>query len=109
MRHGGSEKYNAVIVGGSIGALVAATYLARAKASVAVFDAGEHFGGDARTLEFVPGFRAPLFSQSAFALDGRAVRELRLTAYGLEFAQLNMKLAALGPGGKHMVLPGESF
>jgi phytoene dehydrogenase-like protein len=108
-RHGGSEKYNAVIVGGSIGALVAAAYLARAKARVALFDAGEHFGGDARTLEFAPGFRAPLLSHTAFAIDGRAVRELRLTAYGLEFAQANMKLVALGPGGKHVVLPGESF
>lgn len=109
MRHSGSERYNAVIVGGSIGALVAAVYLARAKARVALFDAHEGFGGDARTLEFAPGFRAPLLSHTAFAVDGRAVRDLRLTTYGLEFVQANMKLVALGLGGKHVVLPGESF
>ena len=109
MRHGGSEKYNAVIVGGNIGGLIAAAYLARAKARVAVFEAGENFGADARTLEFAPGYRAPLYSQTAFALDGRAVRELRLAAHGFEFAQLNMKLVALGPAGQHLILPCESF
>ena len=109
IRLGGGEKYDAVIIGGSIGALVAATYLARAKARVAVFDAGEHFGGDARTIEFAPGFRASLGSHTAFALDGQAVRELRLQAYGLEFAQDNMTFVALGPRGKHVVLPGVSF
>jgi phytoene dehydrogenase-like protein len=37
------------------------------------------------------------------------VRELRLAAHGLEFAQANMKLVALGPSGKHVILPGESL
>jgi len=109
IRLGGSEKYNAVIIGGSVGALVAATYLARAKARVAVFEASEHFGGEARTIEFAPGFRGSPASHMAFALDGRAVRELRLQAHGLAFAQDNMKLVALGRGGKHVVLPGGSF
>jgi len=109
MRYGGNEKYNAVIVGGNIGGLIAAAYLARAKARVVLFEAGEHFGADAGTLEFAPGYRAPLSSQTAFALDGRAIRELRLAAHGLEFAQVNMKLLALGPAGQHVVLPCESF
>jgi phytoene dehydrogenase-like protein len=105
----GSERYNAVIIGSSIGALVAAAYLARAKARVALFEVGEDFGEEAATIEFAPGFRGSLSSHTAFALDGRAVRELRLPAYGLEFAQDNMKHVALGPGGKHVVLPGETF
>ena len=109
MRLGGSEKYDAVIIGGDVGGLIAAAYLARAKARVVLFQAGEDFGADARNLEFAPGFRGPLASQTAFALDGRAIRELRLAAHGLEFAQDNMKLVALGPSGKHVVLPGESF
>jgi phytoene dehydrogenase-like protein len=109
IRHGGSEKYDAIVIGGDIGGLIAAAYLARAKARVVLFEAREDFGADARNLEFAPGFRGPIASQTAFALDGRAIRELRLAAFGLEFAQDNMKLVALGPAGKHVVLPGESF
>jgi phytoene dehydrogenase-like protein len=106
MRRGGGDSYDAVIVGGGIGGLIAAAYLARGKARVLLLEAGDRFGGRAETLEFADGFHAPLMSHVAYALDGRAMRELRLAEHGLEFAQTNMQFAALGPGGKHFVLPG---
>jgi phytoene dehydrogenase-like protein len=103
---GGSETYDAVIVGGGVGGLTAAAYLARGKARVLLLEESERFGGHAQTVEFVDGFRAPLGAHVAYALDGRAVRELRLADHGLGFAQQNMPLVALRPGGKHIVLPG---
>jgi len=106
---GDTKKYNAVIIGASIGGLVAAAYLARAKARVVLFEAGEQFGGAARTHAFAPSFRGPLHVHTAFALDGRAVRELRLAAHGLDFAQTDMKLIGLGPAGKHVAFPDGSL
>ena len=100
-----SEGYDAVIVGGGIGALTAAAYLARGKGRVLLLEAGTSFAGRAQTMEFAPGFRAPKLAHVVYALDGRAVRELRLADHGLEFANPNMRSAALGPGGKHILLP----
>jgi phytoene dehydrogenase-like protein len=102
---GGSGGYDAVIVGGGIGALTAAAYLAQGKGRVLLLEAGTRFGGRAEAIEFAEGFRAPKLAHVAYALDGRAARELRLADHGLEFANPNMKLVALGPGGKHIVLP----
>jgi phytoene dehydrogenase-like protein len=106
MRHGGTSSYDAVIIGGGIGGLIAAAYLARSKARVLLLEASDRFGGRAETIEFAEGFHAPLMAHVAYALDGRVVRELRLADHGLDFAQPNMKLAALQPRGKHIVLPG---
>ncbi|HXJ00243.1 MAG TPA: NAD(P)/FAD-dependent oxidoreductase [Micropepsaceae bacterium] len=109
IRHPGRDRYDAVIIGSGIGALTAAAYLARSKARVLVLEANSRFGGASETMEFAQGFRAPLLSHVAYALDWRAVRELRLAEHGLAFAQPNMKMVALRPGGKHIVLPEKSF
>jgi phytoene dehydrogenase-like protein len=106
MRRGATGSYDAVIIGGGIDGLIAAAYLARSKARVLLLEASDRFGGRAETIEFAEGFRAPLMSHVAYALDTRVVRELRLADHGLDFAQSNMKLVALRPGGKHIVLPG---
>jgi phytoene dehydrogenase-like protein len=98
--------YDAVIVGGGIGGLVAAAYLARGKARVLLLESRDRFGGCAETIEFAEGFRAPLMHHVAYALDGRAVRELRLIENGLDVVQSNMKFVALRPGGGHIALPG---
>ncbi len=99
------EGYDAVIVGGGIGALTAAAYLARGKGRVLLLEAGTSFAGRAQTTEFAPGFRAPRLAHVVYALDGRALRELKLADHGLEFANPNMRCVALGPGGKHILLP----
>ncbi len=103
-RNGRSDHYDAVIVGGGVGALTAAAYLARGGGRVLLLESGERFCGNAKTVEFAPGYRAPLFSHMVCGLDGRVLRELGLAKAGLEFAQQDVKLIALRPGGKHIVL-----
>ena len=103
------DSYDAVIVGGGVGGLVAAAYLARARARVLVLEASGRFGGQAETMEVAGGIRAPFLAHTVWALDTQALKTLRLQSYGLEFAQPNMRLWALRPGGKHIQVPEQSF
>ena len=99
-----SNKYDAVIIGGSIGGLIAASYLARGDARVLLVERSDRFGGRAETVELGQGFRAPLAADHGSALDGRVLRDLHLTRHGLRHDKRDMKLVALRPGGKHIAL-----
>jgi phytoene dehydrogenase-like protein len=105
LRGGQHNGYDAVIIGGGISALTAAGYLAQGGGRVLLLEATANFGGQAETIEFTPGFRAPKLTHVVYALDGRSARELRLAEHGLRFSNPNMPLVALGPGGKHVTLP----
>lgn len=97
--------YDAIVVGGGIGGLVAAAYLARAGARVILFEAQSVPGGAAETADIGKGYRAPIAAHTLHALDPDAVRELDLAHHGLRFAERDMDLVALRPGGRHLVLP----
>ena len=56
-----SNKYDAVIIGGSIGGLIAASYLARSDARILLAEQGDRFGGRAEIVELGQRFRAPSF------------------------------------------------
>jgi phytoene dehydrogenase-like protein len=99
------ENYDAVIIGGGIGGLVAAAYLARAKARVALFETQPVLGGAAETADIGKGYRAPIAAHTLYAFDGDAAQELQLARHGLRFAERDMNLVALRPGGRHLVLP----
>jgi len=99
-----SNKYDAVIIGGSIGGLVAASYLARAEARVLLVERSERFGGRAETVELGEGFRAPVAQCDGNALDRRVLKDLQLTRHGLQHDKRDMKLVALRPGGKPIAL-----
>lgn len=99
-----SNKYDAVIIGGSIGGLIAASYLARSDARILLAEQGDRFGGRAEIVELGQRFRAPLAAEYGSALDGRVLRDLRLTRHGLRHETRETKLVALRPGGKHIAL-----
>jgi phytoene dehydrogenase-like protein len=99
-----SNKYDAVIIGGSIGGLVAASYLARAEARVLLVERSDRFGGRAESVELGEGFRAPLAQRDGNALDRRVLKDLHLTRHGLQHDKRDMKLVALRPGAKAIAL-----
>lgn len=101
--------FGAVVIGGSVGGLAAAAYLARAGAHVTLFEARSTLGGRAETAALGNGFQAPLVSHTAYALDARMLRDLKLHKHGLRFAERDMKLVALRPGGRHIVIARDAY
>jgi phytoene dehydrogenase-like protein len=97
-------KYDAVIIGGSIGGLVAASYLARGDARVLLLERSDRFGGRAETVELGHGFRAALPADNGNAFDLRVLRDLHLGRHGLQRGKQDMKIIALRPGGTHIHL-----
>lgn len=87
-----TARFDAIVIGGSLGGLVASTYLRRAGKSVLLLEAEERLGGELR--------RAPYLS----ALDPRTVKELGLAARGLKFALRDMPTTGLREDGRHLTL-----
>ena len=98
-------EYDAIVVGGGIGGLVAAAYLARAGARTILFEAQSVLGGAAETAGIGKGYRAPIAAHILHALDPDMVRDLNLAHHGLRYAERDMNRVALRPGGRHLVLP----
>jgi len=82
------QSYDAIVVGGGLHGLVAATYLAKANRKVLLLEAQNDFGGRA----------AP----SLYALDPLVLWQLRLARHGLRFAVRDMPLAGLRGDGRHI-------
>jgi len=100
---------DAIVIGGGIGGLVASAYLARSRASVLLLEARNALGGEAETKSIGEGFRAPAVAHTIYALDPMIVRDLELHRHGLAFAERDMKLVALRPGGSHIVLARDPY
>ncbi len=95
---------NVIVIGGSVGGLVAAAYLARGGAHVTLLEARNTLGGEVENASIADGFSAPLIAHTLYALDPRMVRELELHKHGLQFVERDMPLVALRPGGQHIVI-----
>ena len=76
--------YDAIIVGGGHNGLTCGAYLARAGKRVLVLESKSHIGGASVTEEFVPGFRASIYSFIMGHLHPKVIAELELKRYGLE-------------------------
>jgi len=97
-----SARSDAIVIGGGLNGLVAATYLAKAGRKVLLLEAEEILGGSCRASAALPGVRASLGAHALTALDPRLVKDLGLR--GLKFAARDLPTVALRPDGHHLVL-----
>ena len=109
----GPERFDAIVIGGGIGGLVAAAYLARGGQRTVLFESRDVLGGRGRNVavggESGGGAEAPLLADTAFALDRAMVSDLQLYTRGLAFAERAMPLVGLKAGGRHLVLSHDLF
>ena len=88
-----------VIIGAGHNGLTAAFYLAQAGINTLVLERRPVVGGGAVTEEFAPGFRGPTLAHAVGPLRPSVVRDLQLTARGVEFVNPDPRLVALSPDG----------
>ena len=83
----GTERRDAVIVGGGHNGLVCAWYLARAGLKVTVCEARPVVGGAAVTEEFHPGFRNSVASYTVSLLNPQVIADMGLHGHGLRIVE----------------------
>jgi phytoene dehydrogenase-like protein len=99
-----SGPVDAVVIGGSIGGLVASVYLRRAGRTVLLLESEQGCGGDCRAVPSLSAVRVAAGPHALWALDPRVVDELGLLNRGLTFAARDLQLAVLWAEGKSLVL-----
>lgn len=99
------KAWDAIVVGGGVGGLTAAAYLARRGKRALLLEANESFGGRAENSALAGGTFAPVASERYSAVDRQLIEDLDLHHRGLRFVQRFMPLVVLRPGGRHLVLP----
>ena len=84
---GGSNPYDAVVIGAGHNGLVCACYLAAKGMRVVVVERRNVVGGAAVTEEFHPGFRNSTAAYTVSLLNPRVIRDLRLAEHGLRVVE----------------------
>jgi phytoene dehydrogenase-like protein len=96
----GTDRRDAVIVGGGHNGLVCAWYLARAGLKVTICEARPVVGGAAVTEEFHPGFRNSVASYTVSLLNPRVIADMGLHGHGLRIVGRPISnFLPLGPAG----------
>jgi len=97
-----SARNDAIVIGGGLNGLIAATYLAKAGRKVLLLEAEETLGGSCRATSALADVRASLGGHALSALDPRLAKELGLR--GLKFVLRDMPTVSLRQDGHHLVL-----
>lgn len=95
--------FDIVVVGAGHNALVCAAYLAKAGYKVGVVERRAKVGGAVVTEEHVPGFKFDLGGSAHILINHTPiVKDLNLTAYGLEYIDIDPMFFAPFPDGSHI-------
>ena len=96
------KTYDAIVIGGGINSLTAASILAKEGLSVALFEAKENIGGISGTRKFLDSFTYNMIYDYVSWIDPRLIKYLQLDEYGLElFSPYPLKIV-LDSNGKHL-------
>jgi phytoene dehydrogenase-like protein len=96
-----------VIIGAGHNGLTAAFYLAKAGVTCVVLERRGVVGGGAVTEELAPGFRCPTLAHTIGPLRPSIVRDMQLTARGVEFLSPDPRLVSLAPDGRALALSSD--
>lgn len=96
-----STRYDAVVIGAGPNGLVAAATLAKGGRRVLILDSADEIGGHTRTVEFAPGFRAPL-SEDCGWIPPRVGKLLGLNA--IQTVARGRSMSVVGEGGEVLTL-----
>ena len=102
----GSEKWDAVIIGGGHNGLVCAAYLAKVGRRVLVLERRPVLGGAAVTEEVFPGFHFSVCSYVVSLFRPQIIRDLELARHGLEIIPLDCSFLPL-PDGRSLARWGD--
>src|SRR6188472_2068176 len=94
-------KYDVVVIGGGHNGLTAAAYLARAGRTVLVLERRHVLGGAAVTEEVFKGFKYSVCSYVVSLLRPEIIRDLDLSAHGLEILPLDGTFTPM-PNGDYL-------
>jgi phytoene dehydrogenase-like protein len=97
-----------VIIGAGHNGLTTAFYLAKAGLKTLVLERRPIVGGAAVTEEFAPGYRGPTLSHAVGPLRPSVVRDLQLSARGVEFVYPDPRLVTLSPDGRALAFSRDS-
>ena len=89
-----SAAYEAIVIGGGVNGLTAATLLARAGRRTLLLERREGIGGQARSAEFAPGFRSAALGSDAGWLPPRVASALGLAVPELVLPEATLAIRA---------------
>lgn len=95
--------YDAIVIGAGSNGLVAAAALGKAGRRVLVLESADDIGGQRRTWEFAPGFRAPLHVDTGW-LPPTVARGLGIAPLGTTTPRVTASVAG---DGQTLALPAE--
>ena len=96
----------AIIIGGGHNGLTCAAYLANAGVPTVLLEAGETFGGAAKTIDLAPGYKVSAVAHILHLLHPKVVRDLNLRHHGLALSARDMATVAMDGQGRAVTLRG---
>ncbi len=97
------KQYDAIVIGGGINSLAAATMLAQEEKTVLLLESRETLGGMASSYEFTPRFRCNMIYDYIPWIDPRLIKKLNLEEYGFKLSTPDPFRVALDENGNHII------